>query len=402
MLHVPPASRRIQPCSRPGSAGETFLVIWLTLCALMVPGEFAETEGLEVPQVTLKAAYLAQPTQPLRLKDLLPESERPRTLSIVSSAPLLAGRLTGEGELAYSAPDISSVEGKGAATHRMIRYVLNGKEGPLRYAVSYRSAGKAFTAAPDQAVREAWGEWQRGVARMKASLTESWNNVERDPRQARLTHLQERLALVVTPPAWGEASLAFSRSSAASSYVPPGSAAQRWRIDSVEGAYAYAGSNWFARWASSYSLTSGQLRPNGVTTALAHTLSGSYKFGSALTLAPTLSLREERQRWSGILTDTSAAALALTYAPSQHYHFSTAGSYSRTHSSDHLLNLSTFTIQSTLTRTFQESGSLRTNLLLEAGFKETDDAVNPARSTQEVSGLLRLQVEGFSLSTLGS
>jgi hypothetical protein len=113
-------------------------------------------------------------------------------------------------------------------------------------------------------------------------------------------------------------------------------------------------------------------------------------------------LREERQRWSGILTDTSAAALTLTYAPSQHYHFSAAGTYSRTHSSDHLLNLRTVTVRSTLTRTFQESGSLRTTLSFDAGFNETEDTVNPARSTLEVSGLLRLYVEGFSFSTRGS
>jgi hypothetical protein len=402
MLHAPSSSRRIQPRSRLENAGKIFLVIWLTLWALTVPDEFAGTEELQVPQVTLKMTYLAQPTQPLRLKDLLPESERPRTLSVVSSVPLLAGRLIGEGELAYSAPEIRLVEGRGDAKHRLVRYVLNGREGPLRYEVSYRSAGKAFTAMPDQAAREAWGEWQWGVARMRASLRESWNNVEQDPRQARLTHLQERLTLVVTPPAWGEATLAFSRNSAVSSYVPPVGVAQRWQIDSVEGAYAYTGLKWHARWAASYSVTSDQLRPGGVTAAWAHTLSGSYKFGNALALTPTLSLREERQRWSGILTETPAAALALTYASGQHYHFNTVGSYSRTHSSDHLLDLSTFAVQSTVTRTFQEAGSLRTTFSLEAGFKETDDAVNPTRSTQEVSGLLRLHVEGFSLGTLGS
>ena len=36
---------------------------------------------------------------------------------------------------------------------------LTGINGPVRYGITYRSAGKAFFNSPDQTVREMWAEW---------------------------------------------------------------------------------------------------------------------------------------------------------------------------------------------------------------------------------------------------
>lgn len=344
--------------------------------------------------LTLKTSYMAPLNKPTRLKDLRPEAEEHRTQSVLAVSSLFQGTLLGEGELAYTPSDPQSVEGRGNTQSGLLRLRLSGTQGGLRYGITYRTAGKYFVNLPDQATREVWGEWGVGVARIRSSLTETWNNVDKDPTQSRLTQTQERVSLAITPLGWPEFSLAFARSSIASSLEPQGVLPQRNQVDTVEGALSYTSATWTTKLSSLYSLNNDRLRAGAETVGLTHALSGSYRPTTSLMIAPSLSWREDWQRWSGVQINTASASLSLSYTPSTVFNLTTVGSWSQAHSSDRLVNGSTYNAKSVYTWTYQ-TGPVRRSLSFEAGYAHSVDVINRALSTEDLSGLLRLQVAGF-------
>ena len=344
--------------------------------------------------LTLKTSYMASLNKPARLKDLRPEGEEHRTQSVLATSSLFQGTLLGEGELAYTSPDPQSVEGRGNSQYGLLRLGLSGTHGGLRYGITYRTAGKYFVNLPDQATREVWGEWGVGVARIRSSFTETWNNVEKDPTRSRLTQTQERVSLAIAPPAWPELSLAFARSSIASSLEPQGVLPQRNQVDTVEGALSYTSATWTTKLSSLYSLNSDRLRGGAETVGLTHALSGSYRPTTSLMIAPSLSWREDWQRWSGVQIDTASASLSLSYTPSTEFTLTTVGSWSQAHSSDQLVDRRAYNAKSVFTWTYQ-GGLVRRSLSFEAGYAHSLDAINRALSTEDLSGLLRLQVTGL-------
>jgi hypothetical protein len=344
---------------------------------------------------TFKTSYLTQPKTPTRLTDFITDEDAPRAVSFVTTSTLLSGRFRYEGELAYNTPAPNMREGRGDPKHRMIRLGLTGGQGQFRYGLMYRHAGLGFLIGPDQAVREVWAEWQWGIARLKTILSEAWNNVDRNPSLARLTQRQERVTLTIAPSSWMEAVLSYGRTSSASSDEPKDSASQRNQTDNLEGTLSFTRAVWNAKFSSTYAVSADQLCPGVGTTTRAVALSGSYRPLQALTIAPTLSLREERQRWSGVSTNTPSAALALTYAPSSSYKLATTGTYSKTRSSDNLVDGSTFTATGAFAWTPELSEDLRTTLSLEAKFTDVLDAIHPASSKEDVSGMIRLQLASF-------
>ncbi|MBI4400467.1 MAG: hypothetical protein HY581_02405 [Nitrospirae bacterium] len=345
--------------------------------------------------VSLKTSYLATPLNPLRLKDVLLEKEEHRNLSFLGTTSLFEGKLVGEGEMTYSPSDPKTAQRTGDARHRLLRLGFTGTQGTLRYGVTYRSAGKAFTSLPDQAIRELWGEWQVGVTRLRSSLTEVWNNLDKDPSRPRMTQTQEKISLSLAPTPWPEISLSYTRGSASSSLEPTGVVPQRSQVDTLEGALSYTRTTWTARLASTYSLISDRLHPGVETEGWDHSFSGSYRPMNILTIAPTLSVREDRQRWSGVSTKTPSVALSLTYSPDKMFNFTAFGSYSKTHSTDGFIDSLASNAKSVVSWTFQGTSPLRTTLSFEAVYRNSLDAIRPARSTEDLSGLVRVQLAGF-------
>lgn len=344
--------------------------------------------------LSLQATYLTLPQQTVRLTDLLSQNDDRRTLSMSAASSLFRGKLTGEGELAFSPPGSHTMEGRGDPRRRLMRLGVTGTKGRFRYGLNFRDAGKAVTVAPDQAMREVWGEWHLGIARLRTAIGETWNNVEKDPLRARVAQTYERITVALARPSWPELSLSYGRIAVASSLEPAGVIPVRQGIDALESAVAYAEADWNARASATYLSTSDLFTSGLQTVGIAYALMGTYRPNPQLTIIPSVSLRDDLRRWSRIHVNSRAASLSVTYTPGPHFALTTATMYGTTVSSDRLVDLTTFTTKSTFTWTALSIARFQTSISLEASHRLSQDPVNPALSVEDTAGFIRLQLAG--------
>ena len=338
----------------------------------------------------------APPTASTRLKDLVPDSERPQTKGVVAASTFFKGQLTTEGEVANNATNDagipSRIDQRDDGTKRMVRMALTGTNGQFRYGINYRSAGKAFFNSPDQTVREMWGEWGVGIAKLRSSSGQTWNNVDLDPTRARIQHTFNRIGLAVAKTAWPELSLTYTRSALASSFDPSGSIPQRSQSNSMEAALSYTGLTWNARLSSSYILTNDETRGGSQSTAFAQTLVATYRPMNTLTLAPTLSYRTETQSWSGATMQTPMASLSLLYKQSQRLLVSAMGGYTSTSSSDGLIDTNSIVGKGMFALHLDPIYGHPTTISLEAAYTNTTNRTVAGLDTEDLSGLVRILV----------
>ena len=349
-----------------------------------------------VLHASFQTTSFAPPTASTRLKDLVPDSERPQTKGVVAASTFFKGQLTTEGEVANTAtndPGIPSrIDQRHHWTQRMVRMALTGTNGQFRYGINYRSAGKAFFNSPDQTVREMWGEWGMGIAKLRSSSGQTWNNVDLDPTRARIQHTFNRIGLAVAKPAWPELSLTYTRSALASSFDPSGSIPQRSQSNSMEAALSYTGLTWNARLSSSYILTNDETRGGSQSTAFAQTLVATYRPMNTLTLAPTLSYRTETQSWSGATIQTPMASLSLLYKQSQRLLVSAMGGYTSTSSSDGLIDTNSIVGKGMFALHLDPIYGHPTTISLEAAYTNTTNRTVAGLDTEDLSGLVRILV----------
>ncbi|MBA2486508.1 MAG: hypothetical protein H0V35_10500 [Nitrospira sp.] len=285
-----------------------------------------------VLHTSLQATSFVPPTTSHRLKDLVPDSDRPQTKGIAAASTWLKGQFSAQGEIANNASNDaglpSRIDQRDDGTKRMVRMALAGTNGQFRYGINYRSAGKAFFNSPDQTVREMWGEWGVGIAKIRSSGGQTWNNVDLDPARARLQQSFNRLGVALVKPAWPELSLTHSRSAMASTFDPAGTIPQRSHSNSMEAALAYTGLTWNARLASSVILTNDEIRSGAEATAFAQTFTGVFRPFNTLSIAPILSYRTETQSGSGAKIQTPMASVSFLYKQSQRLLLSGMGGYS--------------------------------------------------------------------------
>jgi len=338
----------------------------------------------------------APPTASTRLKDLVPDSERPQTKGVVAASTFFKGQLTTEGEVANNATNDASIpsriDQRDDGTKRMVRMALTGTNGQFRYGINYRSAGKAFFNSPDQTVREMWGEWGMGIAKLRSSSGQTWNNVDLDPTRARIQHTFNRIGLAVAKPAWPEISLTYTRSALASNFDPTGSIPQRSQSNSMEAALSYTGLTWNARLSSSYILTDDETRGGSQSTAFAQTLVATYRPMNTLTLAPTLSYRTETQSWSGATIQTPMASLSLLYKQSHRLLVSAMGGYTSTSSSDGLIDTNSIVSKGMFALHLDPIYGHPTTISLEAAYTNTTNRTAAGLDTEDLSGLVRILV----------
>ena len=349
-----------------------------------------------VLHASFQTTSFAPPTASTRLKDLVPDSERPQTKGVVAASTFFKGQLTTEGEVANNATNDagipSRIDQRDDGTKRMVRMALTGTNGQFRYGINYRSAGKAFFNSPDQTVREMWGEWGMGIAKLRSSSGQTWNNVDLDPTRARIQHTFNRIGLAVAKPAWPELSLTYTRSALASSFDPSGSIPQRSQSNSMEAALSYAGLTWNARLSSSYILTNDETRGGSQSTAFAQTLVATYRPMNTLTLAPTLSYRTETQSWSGATIQTPMASLSLLYKQSQRLLVSAMGGYTSTSSSDGLIDTNSIVGKGMFALHLDPIYGHPTTISLEAAYTNTTNRTVAGLDTEDLSGLVRILV----------
>lgn len=349
-----------------------------------------------VLHASFQTTSFAPPTVSTRLKDLVPDSERPQTKGVVAASTFFKGQLTTEGEVANNATNDagipSRIDQRDDGTKRMVRMALTGTNGQFRYGINYRSAGKAFFNSPDQTVREMWGEWGMGIAKLRSSSGQTWNNVDLDPTRARIQHTFNRIGLALAKPAWPELSLTYTRSALASSFDPSGSIPQRSQSNSMEAALSYTGLTWNARLSSSYILTNDETRGGSPSTAFAQTLVATYRPMNTLTLAPTLSYRTETQSWSGAAIQTPMASLSLLYKQSQRLLVSAMGGYTSTSSSDGLIDTNSIVGKGMFALHLDPIYGHPTTISLEAAYTNTTNRTVAGLDTEDLSGLVRILV----------
>ena len=349
-----------------------------------------------VLNTSFRTSSFVAPTGPTRLKDLVPDSERPRTKGLVAASTWLKGQFFTEGEVANNSsdhiPGVSRIDQREDASKRMVRFALSGTLQQFRYGANYRSAGRAFFNSPDQTVRELWGEVQWGVTKFRSVVGEMWNNVDLDPSQPRVEQRYSRIGLSLAKPSWPEFSLTYARNFSASTFEPIGFLPERVRSNSIEGALAYSGNRWNARLASSYIRMADDLRAGAESIALAQSFSGLYRPFSSLTIIPVLSYWSQQRSWSGARMQTPTASLSLQYKQSQRLLVSAMGGYTSSRSTDRLTNTESIVSRGLFAFSLDPIYGRAAMLSLEAAYTNTMNHASPALNTEDISGLLRFLV----------
>jgi hypothetical protein len=273
---------------------------------------------------------------------------------------------------------------------RMMRLGLTGTSGSMRIGMTYRNAGQAFYNAPDQAVREAWGEWKSGAAAIRTSIGQQWNNTAGDSTRSRLEQTYGRIGFTWNKPEWPNLALNYSNNSLSSALDPVGVTPQRSHNHTLEAALAYNTSHWNARVASSYIAGSDLVRNGATTSATMQTFTATFRPTNTLTIAPMFMYRSEIQDWSGVRVISPSASLAFQYKQSHHLLVSAMGNYSGTRSSDGLIDQENIGGKCILAWDVQDSHEWAKLISLEAGYSRLTNRVTPSADTEDISGLVKL------------
>lgn len=347
-------------------------------------------------EATFSPTFFTPPAASTRLRDLSPETDRARTEGFLASTKWLKGNLVTETEVSNSMGGTGWLQSKPAgdtrndSSSRMVRLGLTGTKGSMRYGMTYRTAGEAFLNAPDQSLREVWGEWKQGFTTLRTSIGQAWNNVAGDSTRSRLEQTYGRVGMAWTKPTWPELSLTYAKSSLGSALDPLGITPQQTESQVVEAAIAYARPQWNARMASSYLLTSDLLRNGVETNTRIHMVTAAFRPLNTLTVQPVLAYREDTQPWSGVRTETPSGSLALHYKQSRQVLVSAVGNYASTRSSDGLTDTKSVSGKGTLAWNLQSSRTWTTLLAVEAGYNRLTNRVTSSADTEDISGILRL------------
>ena len=342
--------------------------------------------------LSFKSVYVDPPKQVNRLIELPLELEDRRSLKTLVTGSLFNGLLKGEGELMYSPPAPGTFEQRGGSDRRLLRLGLTGSQGTFRYGMAVREAGKGSLAGPDQASREMWGEWQVGFARVRTTLSDVWNNVDKVQNVSRVTQTNERVALTLARPKWPELTLAYTRTALASSLGPQGVAPQQRALATYDSALNYAGTGWNASAAAGYAVNSDLSAAGLDSRAFTYGMNGTYRVERLLTITPSLNLRDERQLWSGARIFSRSSSMTLAYTPDPTLTITTLAAYTDSSSTDRLVSLSNFNSTNTVTWKPKTLSGLHASVSLEASHKVSYNQVVAPQAVEDTTGLVRLQI----------
>jgi hypothetical protein len=238
-------------------------------------------------------------------------------------------------------------------------------------------------------------EWSgAGLFGAKPSLRESWRPEDLEPSTSQPAGLSKKKSLRLGA-ALPEVDLSYSHAGTDNIPQPAHVAPSYSGADAIEAGLSYSRSDWTARVLSSYAVGD-QLWWNGSgMRERGHTLSGSYRFTDSVTVAPSLVYREVSQGWSAARTDIPSATLSLTYAPLRDLKLATEGSYSRTLSTDRLVDRDAYQIKTEMSLTARRSSSIETTLSIDGGYQNSKDHLSASGPLEDVSGFLRLRISGL-------
>lgn len=361
-------------------------------------GSQAQSKQTSSPlyQTSLTPTVLTLPMASPRLGDLVPETDQARTQGLLSSTTWLNGTFVTETEVAQNQGGAGWLQSRipgdtpGDASQRMIRLGLTGTAGSIRYGMVSRSAGQAFLNEPDQARREAWGEWTSGWTTLRSSVGQQSNNVTEDSTRSRLEQTYGRVGFSWNRAIWPEITLTYAHNSLNSTLEPLGVAPLRNHSHTLESAVAYTGMDWNARLASSYILGSDLLRGGLESTVRMQIFTATFRPLSTLSISPTMGYREEVQDWSSVRIHSPSASVALQYRQSQQVLISAMANYAGTRSSDGLIDAVHMGGKGRLAWDIRQSQTWTTLISFETGYNRMTNHVTPTAGTEDISGLLRL------------
>jgi hypothetical protein len=250
----------------------------------------------------------------------------------------------------------------------------------------FQYAGRGIADSPGQGSREMWGQWRLGIVRLTTMSTAQWDKADRDPSWS-----QGKTTLAIAPPAWPEFSLSYGRHALSSAFEPSSVAAPRSVTDSVEATLAYSRTAWDARLSTIYSMQHDLLWKSGESVGVTYAIHATYRAADHVTIAPSLSFKDDQQRWSGVRLSIPSASLMVSYTPFRTLNIRASGSFSKTRSSDGLIDSHSSNVSSGLVWLWSETSRLRTTLLFDASYTASQNLVQFSRPVEDIAGLLRLQ-----------
>ncbi|NGZ02200.1 MAG: hypothetical protein CV090_04010 [Nitrospira sp. WS238] len=347
---------------------------------------------------TTVASNVMFPSVPTsRLRDLTPDSQRPRIEQLLATTTLLSGQLSAETEVAQSPTGMAwgsslTENARTDVSARMFRIGVTGSEGSLRYGMTFRQAGQGFLMAPDRANREVWSEWKAGWVTFRNAVGQTWNNVEGEPTRSRFEQTYGRAGLVLAKPSWPEVSVTYVRNSLSSMFDPIGVAPQRSANHGIEGAMSFHRTSWDLRIASSYTLASDLLSGDADSAIKAQTLSAALRPINRLIITPAFTYRQESRPRSGVRIENPGASLVVSYEQSPDLRFSTVGNYGSSRSSDGLINIETLRWKGIMDWAPYTSLEWTTKIAFEAGYNRLSNRVSRSNDLEDISGLVRLGI----------
>ncbi len=389
-----------QPWGSKAAAQSPEALSWTTRQSLgqQFFGATSPHASAEVFHVTFASNVIVPSMTTSRLRDLVPESERPRIEQLLAKTTLFNGKVATEAEIAQSQTGAtwltpSMMENtRTDASVRMFRLGLTGSEGSLRYGFTFRHAGQGFLLTPDRASREVWGEWKTGWVTFRKAVGQTWNNVEGESTRSRLEQTYGRAGLLLNMPSWPELSVTYARNSVNSMLDPIGAAAQRSSNHTIEGAVFIHRPRWDLRLASSYILASDLLRDDLESNIRAQTFSAVLRPIDTLVITPAFTYRQEFRPWSGARTENPVASLAVSYEQDHRLLFSTVGNYGSSRSSDGFIHNETLRWRGIVDWAMYSSAEWTTKVAFEAGYNRANNRASRSNDTEDISGLVRFGI----------
>ena len=277
-----------------------------------------------------------------------------RYFDLLAVSSQFGGKLVGESELAYSTLGLPAFAEEQPT---MARLGLKGNWGKAGYGLSYRSFGSGFVSTNGAKVEHArdekhlWTEYDFGLFRMRGTTGETWEKNS-------ATNL-----------------LTLTRSAATSFHLNK--------------------PDWSASLSSAY-FGAGQEEAAGrKIVGMANDFMLVFRPAAFLTIEPKLGFKREWDGTSGVETDTPAAAILLSSAPSQNFQFVGQASYAQGVSDDPLKDVTTVHSAASLNWNVGRSFLGEQSLAVQLDYRSELRPNAPASSQANLTGMIRFKVAGF-------
>ena len=276
----------------------------------------------------------------------------------------------------------------------------------LEGGAEYRSVGKQLervVAGPasqkDREGTEVWLAQRLGLLRLKLSLSDLSDNVDRDPALPRTTKTQTAVSGQLAPRDWPIFGLTYATGDSERAWLTGEGRArtiERQTFDSVAGS-TYYGARWFdLSGTSTYSFSREPGRSDRDMNSLYHDLSLTLRPVNVLSVTPSLSSGVDRYEWSSTRYQFGSASLLLTYTPpASRFSLWTLGAYTTSQSTDRSVDGRTMSVSGGLACGLGRILGGQASVAVQAGYDRYVDGIYPDSSTRGAFGLVLLKVASF-------